>query len=273
MCLGQTWYLGNDMQFFIISPPIIFIMWKSPKVGKIVSGVLVLLSTVSAITVAWVNEFPASPLFQGMDFDYMRWYYFVPWCRFQPYICGMCLGFFLHHMRGKKLGINPVAAAWIWVVAFVIGSAVIYGLVPYQQSLMDWPAPKTPTVAEASLYNGLHRLAWSIALSWVIIACVKNLGGPINTFLSYRGWAPLARMSYCMYLVHMTIIDYYLTLPSYTVTVSHVMIIYYLLWVTAMSAAVAYVCVIAFEMPIAQLEKLLLGGFKKKTPTIQDKKE
>ena len=115
MCLGQTWYLGNDMQFFIISPPIIFIMWKSPKVGKIVSGVLVLLSTVSAITVAWVNEFPASPLFQGMDFDYMRWYYFVPWCRFQPYICGMCLGFFLHHMRGKKLGINPVAAAWIWV--------------------------------------------------------------------------------------------------------------------------------------------------------------
>ena len=80
-------------------------------------------------------------------------------------------------------------------------------------------------------------------------------------------------MSYCMYLVHMTIIDYYLTLPSYTVTVSHVMIIYYLLWVTAMSAAVAYVCVIAFEMPIAQLEKLLLGGFKKKTPTIQDKKE
>ena len=141
---------------------------------------------------------------------------------------------------------------------------------------MEWTLPdfSPPSTAEKALYNGLHRLAWSLALAWLVLACVKGLGGPINTFLSYRAWAPLARLSYTMYLVHMTVIDYYLTLPSYTVTVAHNMVIYYFLWVLAVSAAVAYVCVIAFEMPIAQLEKILLGGalFRKKTEQ-SDKKE
>ena len=65
-CLGQTWYLGkliiqfihqcsfyvyvtqiltlncsaNDFQFFIISPPIIWALWKFPIVGLVLSGIL-----------------------------------------------------------------------------------------------------------------------------------------------------------------------------------------------------------------------------------------
>ena len=50
---------------------------------------------------------------------------------------------------------------------------------------------------------------------------LKGLGGPINTILSWRAWAPLARLSYCIYLVHMTVISYYSSLASYTITISH----------------------------------------------------
>jgi len=64
-------------------------------------------------------------------------------------------------------------------------------------------------------------------------------------------------MSYCMYLVHMVTIDYFLSLPSYTVTVAHPMVIYFILWILSVAAAISYVCVICFEMPIAHLEKLL----------------
>ena len=37
-CLGVTWYLANDMQFFIITPPIVFIIWKWKNIGLILSG-------------------------------------------------------------------------------------------------------------------------------------------------------------------------------------------------------------------------------------------
>ena len=37
-CLGQTWYLANDMQMFLIAPPIIYITWRWKKIGLILIG-------------------------------------------------------------------------------------------------------------------------------------------------------------------------------------------------------------------------------------------
>ena len=39
-CLGQTWYLANDMQFFILAPPIIYVIWKWKRIGLALSGIL-----------------------------------------------------------------------------------------------------------------------------------------------------------------------------------------------------------------------------------------
>ena len=50
---------------------------------------------------------------------------------------------------------------------------------------------------------------------------LQGMGGPINTILSWRAWVPLARLSYCIYLVHMTVLSYYASLASYTVAISH----------------------------------------------------
>ena len=115
------------------------------------------------------------------------------------------------------------------------------------------------TTAERSFYNGFHRLAWSICLSWVIMACVKGVGGPVNTILSWKAWVPLARMSYCIYLVHMTVMDYFISLPSYTVTVSQALCIYFTIFIIFVSIGIAYLCVMAFEAPFVHLEKLLFA--------------
>ena len=38
--MGVTWYLANDMQFFLITPPLIYLIWKWKKIGLILSGIL-----------------------------------------------------------------------------------------------------------------------------------------------------------------------------------------------------------------------------------------
>lgn len=56
---------------------------------------------------------------------------------------------------------------------------------------------------ESGVYTPISRLTWSLILCLVIYACVKGYGGPINWFLSWPQWQPLARLSYGIYLIHM----------------------------------------------------------------------
>ena len=45
-------------------------------------------------------------------------------------------------------------------------------------------------------------MAWALAISWLILACVKRRGGIINTVLCHPVWIPLSRVQYCLYLLH-----------------------------------------------------------------------
>ena len=105
---------------------------------------------------------------------YMTDFYIVPWCRFQPYIIGIVLGFALYKMKDKKvLDINPIMSLWIWVghttnlitfnkhhyhqvMAFIVGCAVIYGIIPHLDVVSD-PITNSIPLADRVAYNGLHR--------------------------------------------------------------------------------------------------------------------
>ena len=190
---------------------------------------------------------------------------------------GLGLGYLLYKMKDQhKLPLNPMALAWIWAIAFLVGCLVIYGLVPYQKDLQS-DAP----LAERAIYGGFHRLAWALAVSWVILACIKGFyclltywqgtigfikgaGGPVNTILSWPAWVPLARMSFAIYLVHRTVMSVVNSYVSYRVTASQVavlsldlfglsplpqvLILYYLVFVMAIFIAISYVLIVLFEV-------------------------
>ena len=65
----------------------------------------------------------------------------------------------------------------MWLIAFGIGIAVVYGLnIPSRLN----PAAENYRAlsdAEEVTYGGFSRLAWAIALSWVIFACCRGYGG------------------------------------------------------------------------------------------------
>jgi peptidoglycan/LPS O-acetylase OafA/YrhL len=70
---------------------------------------------------------------------------------------------------------------------------------------------------------------------------------------------PLARLSQSCYLIHMTVVDWLLTLPSYSATITHTLVLYHILANTAVSLAAAFVLVVLFETPLLPMEKLLFG--------------
>ena len=102
----------------------------------------------------------------------------MPWARLQPYLVGLLLGYILHRLEGQPLGLSNTTALWAWATAGVVGAAVVYG--PYGIIVTRKLDGHETSLAESVAYVAFGKLAWSLAVSWLILACVKGLGGPIN---------------------------------------------------------------------------------------------
>ena len=263
-CLGQTWYLANDMQYFLISPIFLVAFWYKPILGWAVSLLGLLLGTIAPMIVTYKNDFPFSPSFMVASdgFDYMIDFYIVPWCRFQPYIMGLMLGYILHRMRDQaKLKMNVYFVIWIWAIAGVVGAEVVYSMYPFNREyVLKASNVQVGTMAERVAYAGLHRAAWSLCLGWVILACTKGVGGPINSILSWPLWVPLARLSYCIYLCHMTVMSYASSTMTFTVYFSHTFGVYFCLAMLCLSIFIAYLLSMTFEIPMAHMEKIFFAS-------------
>lgn len=115
------------------------------------------------------------------------------------WLVGVILGYVLHNLKGRPVRLSKLCVYSGWLIVLASMLAIIFGIysmyVPNSQN----------TIVESAFYESFNRVAWVISLSWVIFACVNGYGGPIAWFLSFPQWAPLARMSYSIYLVHFPI--------------------------------------------------------------------
>merc|ERR1712004_261315 len=116
------------------------------------------------------------------------------------------------------------------------------------------------TLFMATAYNAFQRLAWSLALSWVIFACTKGYGGPVNDFLAWPVFAPLSRLTYCCYLIHMEILSMFgLSVLSYPHDITMLSVVMYFIGGLLISLSAATIFVLAFETPFTRVEKILAG--------------
>ncbi len=56
-----------------------------------------------------------------------------------------------------------------------MGMLVVYGLYPYNSPDDDYF--KDMDTDLGAFYESCHRFAWSLALAWVVLACVTGYGG------------------------------------------------------------------------------------------------
>ncbi|CAG0905497.1 unnamed protein product [Darwinula stevensoni] len=132
--------------------------------------------------------------------------------------------------------------------------AVIYGLEYYMKPL----SPAMPRAAQV-IYVAVHRVAWSVGLAWVVLACHIGAGGPVNTLLSWKAFVPLGRLTYSAYLVHVLVTGWYHFGIDSSVYVDHETQAIVFLSTLILTHFVAVIFSLTFEIPVLGLEKIFCG--------------
>jgi len=261
MCLGWTWYLANDFQFYAMSPPIIYSMYKWPKIGVSVTVILTVLSSVANFIVSYVNNYAPSSSSTLINADSAKYYntdgvfdnlYVRPWNRFCSYGVGMLFGFLVYKSPARVKNVKIQYIVLGWVLFWVVSVSVLFGT--YGVATGDFPSKFMSAV-----YNCFSRLAWSACICWLIWACMYGYAGFINSFLSLRLWIPLARLTYMTYLVHILVIQFIYATNDNTFNYSNITYAVQFAANIVLAYSFAFVCVLLLESPIVGIEKLILG--------------
>lgn len=255
-CMGWTWYLACDMQFFVVTPLIVWLLYRVKYAGIGVTIAMVAASIVSSAVVSVRDNFQVGPFSANTASEKGIWfadYYTKPWIRFSPYGIGILLGYVLHQKR-ENLSLRPLYNMAGWTIAAIFCLSVLYGPFEVEAGSRSGQA----SAFEAAAYNSLSRTVWAIGLAWVIFACSTHNGGWVNTLLSWKPFSPLARLTYCAYLLHPMILIMAEYSARATFPYDDVTMILRFLGVLLCGMSLAVIASLSFEAPLMNLEKILL---------------
>ncbi|CAB4023741.1 nose resistant to fluoxetine 6-like, partial [Paramuricea clavata] len=263
-CIGWTWYLANDMQFYVISPILLILAFKYGWRGLLSStGTLLLISTI--VIAALIGAYDVDPIINlkllhftdetaKKSRDNSNYIYSKPYCRIQPYLIGFILGYAIYmKYRGPIKRRGWLIALIGWSVAFAIAMTVVYA--PHESVV---PGNREWNMTENIFYGTFQRLLWGLVLAWVTYACHYGYGSYIQQFLSARFWIPLSRLTYSVYLVHIIVLQFMLTAVNGTIHYDIPTTSYYFIAATVLSYAVGFILAVVIEFPSENLENLVL---------------
>ncbi|XP_065079877.1 O-acyltransferase like protein-like [Ochlerotatus camptorhynchus] len=250
MCLPHTWYLSVDMQLYLISPLIIYLLWKFGTLTLIGLSFLVLLSVACVFTSFMVNDFVLNPpMTPDREFERDRLTYYSTHARMAVWFCGIAFGFLLFRTREKRIVPSPVI-----LVGGSIAATALTGFIMFCAHEIYKPREADP-LGDA-FYEALHRVAWVLCIMWLIFMCINGHASALGHFLAWTFWQPVARLSYAMYLIHYVVIAVSFTgvihQPFYF---SEVNIQYVNLGVIGLSGVLSLVWWLFIEQPIQVAER------------------
>uniref|UniRef100_T1KMM1 Nose resistant-to-fluoxetine protein N-terminal domain-containing protein n=1 Tax=Tetranychus urticae TaxID=32264 RepID=T1KMM1_TETUR len=263
VCIGHTWYLADDFQFYIFSTFILVLLSSSvPVVGLSIIGSALFASIMATAVTTFVTHSSVTPLAVSIDGSSQTiqevHLYIWPFFRVGPFLIGILLGYVI--LRYGDIGISKRINVSLWVLC--LSTVTVVTMASYR-----WTNGHPASLFESVVYSSLHRIIWSICWSYMIVSCHYGHCPLVNNLLGWKAFVPLGKLTYHAYLIHLLFIYMHIASNRTTINFSHYnMFILYLGYLT-ISMLFSYVSAILFELPFANLENIFWP--KKLTETVQ----
>lgn len=266
-CIPLGWWLGAEMQLFLVAVPLLVVYQYRPRAGVIT---LVSILVASCVYTLWFGfyedvRFPVLYSINLSKFGVVTQY---PWARCPTYIMGLLCGMAWHAFgRGGvsgRLGLGTTAAAAdhpliaqerVFVTVGFVTSALMMLVPVYGAYWANRDAQEVQIAAWADhLYLALARPCWALGVALLCGLCFLGRGGVVNAILASRFWTSLSQLTFCSFLIHLPLmfwlyhsrsIPYRFTTFEYTIA---------FLGIAVGSFALSAVMYLIVEAPFRNLE-------------------
>jgi len=254
-CYGVTWYLPNDMQFFLLLPLFVLLHRRSPRAGY----AALLLGGLASMAYAWwaTIQFDLKiGIASGMD--YSLDYYMRPWTRIPPYLVGAATALAYRDAGGRDV-VSPRGHTALLLFGLLVAGLAFFGVYPFNQDITEEGVPHWKHV----WYITLSKPAWAVALSCLCWPCFYGRGSLIAFCLELPIWEPVAKLTFLMYLLHPAVLDlFFKSNNTQRVTFDEYWWYVVVAGTSCLVAAAALVVHLLVELPCANVMALLLPSRK-----------
>ena len=264
-CLFWTWYLMNDMQFFLITPFIILPFFSSYTRGMML---LLLYSCISICVTAIIYTYYGlhTAIFTPSEYDYMTIFYTKPYCRIIPYFLGIF--FYLMYKEHKRSESEPetkilsniekfvASREWVKYALYIFGIVLMNCcIIPmhfFDKYSGQWGQ------GLATLYELSFRPCFIIGIMCLIYPTLIGKGNFLLSIIGHPILNPFGKLTYGVYMLHLVLLY---SFKAYSLDAHYVS--YLSIWLEFIkyffiTYLASFVAIIIYESPVVQMLKVYL---------------
>ncbi|CDW91686.1 UNKNOWN [Stylonychia lemnae] len=207
-CMDWTWYLANDMQFYLLIPLFVKLYYNNRKWFFIIFAIFLSFSMIVQIGVIAANDLSAS-YFTYKD-EYFTIYYVKPYSRLPSFLFGVlggCAFYTFKNEDPESMRVSKVFQALLYAKPKAIASHILGTILMILMSIFLQIMNNTPNGSSNAiniLFLVFGRMLFIIGFSMQIFPILVGspVFQPIRLVLSHDLITPFSRLSYGAFLSH-----------------------------------------------------------------------
>lgn len=268
-CLIGSWYLPNDMQFFMVSLPIMYLYIKHSRIfGWGLLSVCIAFSIIANGTISYDQHLHAK-IDNPENRQYFDDLYDKPYCRIAPYCIGLLGGFVFHaHRLGRIKGnrFDPLASS----IAHLINTSqktriFCYGLGLFLMNffmIIQWDAYQSEnnwSRSQNAAYFAFQRFTWGFSINCFFLPILMGHASWLRGFLQSNWWMPLAKLVFAVFLMHTVVGQIFFMSQPVSFYFSQTACFVDALFILVVTFLLAIPVILCIESPVINLEKILFN--------------
>ncbi|XP_076348115.1 nose resistant to fluoxetine protein 6-like [Tachypleus tridentatus] len=258
-CLEHSWYVACELQLFVVSMAVVYLMQRKPKLGILLSCMLTILAVIITGLLTFYYVLPPTVLFAQADQSERLTSEDLTYHKPYAHLGAFCTGLVIGYKIAKKsmFNIKPYIQLILWLLATGCNLSLVLGIHPWNKG------NETIETADSAIYAATHRTLWAFGVGWMVFACITGNGGIINRILCWRGWIPLSRLTFLTYLLHPLVQMTLVASVKERLQADQYIALYLFSGLLLISFSMASFVSLFLDMPLRQLENLFIDKIMK----------